>query len=223
LTAIEIFPRLALEMVLAHIDGCRDPLDKAWDWYLLIEIAGAREQADTDLNLTGFLNDCLERGVVHDGVIAQSGSQRADLWRLRHSISEAQRLAGASIKNDISVPVARVAQFIDEATRYAAERLPGVRPVPFGHLGDGNIHFNLSQPEAMASQDFLDLWGEITAGIDTIAVQLGGSFSAEHGIGALKTGELVRLRSDVELGLMRAIKQAIDPHGIMNPGKVIER
>ena len=223
LTAIEIFPRLALEMVLAHIDGCRDPLDKAWDWYLLLEIAGAREQADTDLNLTGFLDDCLERGIVRDGVIAQSGAQRADLWRLRHSISEAQRHAGASIKNDISVPVARVAQFIDEAARYAAERLPGVRPVPFGHLGDGNIHFNLSQPEAMASQDFLDLWDEITAAIHTIAVQLGGSFSAEHGIGALKTGELVRLRSDVELELMRAIKQAVDPHGIMNPGKVLER
>jgi D-lactate dehydrogenase (cytochrome) len=223
LTAIEIFPRLALEMVLAHIDGCRNPLDKAWDWYLLIEIAGARDQADTDQNLTGFLDDCLERAVVRDGVIAQSGKQRADLWRLRHSISEAQRHVGASIKNDISVPVARVAEFIDEATRYAAERLPGVRPVPFGHLGDGNIHFNLSQPEAMASQEFLDLWGEITAAIHTIAVQLGGSFSAEHGIGSLKTGELVRLRSDVELGLMRAIKQAVDPHGIMNPGKVLER
>lgn len=223
LTAIEIFPRLALDMVLAHIDGCRDPFDKAWDWYLLIEIAGVRDQADTDQNLTGFLDASLAAGVVRDGVIAQSGTQRADLWRLRHSISEAQRHAGASIKNDISVPVARVAQFIDEAASYAAQRVTGVRPVAFGHLGDGNIHFNLSQPEAMPSQEFLDLWDEITAAIHTIAVQLGGSFSAEHGIGALKTGELVRLRSEVELDLMRAIKQAVDPRGIMNPGKVLER
>ena len=223
LRAVEIFPRLALEMVLAHIDGCRDPMDTAWNWYLLIEVASARDQAGTDQNLTRFLDDSLERGVIHDGVIAQSGAQRADLWKLRHSISDAQRHAGASIKHDISVPVSRVAEFIEESSNYAERRVPGVRPVPFGHLGDGNIHFNLSQPEAMASQDFLDLWDEITAAIHTIAVQLGGSFSAEHGIGALKTGELVRLRSETELELMRAIKQAVDPHGIMNPGKVLER
>ena len=223
LRAVEIFPRLALEMVLAHIDGCRDPMEGTWDWYLLIEVASARDQSGTDQNLSRFLGDSLERGIIHDGVIAQSGSQRADLWKLRHGISDAQRHAGASIKHDISVPVSRVAEFIEESVNYAEQRVPGVRPVPFGHLGDGNIHFNLTQPEAMAPQDFLNLWDEITAAIHTIAVQLGGSFSAEHGIGALKTGELVRLRSEGELELMRAIKQAIDPQKIMNPGKVLEQ
>lgn len=223
LRAVEIFPRLALEMVLAHIDGCRDPMEATWEWYLLIEVASARDQSGTDQNLSRFLGDSLERGIIDDGVIAQSESQRTDLWKLRHCISDAQRHAGASIKHDISVPVSRVAEFIEESVKYAKQRVPGVRPVPFGHLGDGNIHFNLTQPEAMASQDFLDLWDEISAVIHTMAVEFGGSFSAEHGIGALKTGELVRLRSEGELELMRAIKQAIDPQAIMNPGKVLEK
>lgn len=221
LVAFELLPRIAMDMVLAHIPGSRDPLADAAAWYVLLELAGAREQAILDDALGVFLGRRLEDGLVQDGVVASSAAQRAALWSLRHAVSEAQKKAGASIKHDISVPVSRIPQFLAAADEAVKARVPGIRPVPFGHLGDGNLHYNLSQPEAMESQEFLDLWPQLNVIVHTLAVTMGGSFSAEHGIGFLKTAELERLADPVALELMRAVKSVLDPGRIMNPGKVL--
>jgi FAD/FMN-containing dehydrogenase len=221
MVAFELLPRIALDMVLTHIPGSRDPLADASAWYVLLELAGARDQDVLDSALTAFLADQLKHGLIQDGVVAGSGAQRAALWSLRHAVSEAQKKAGASIKHDISVPVSRIPQFLAAADAEVKARVPGIRPVPFGHLGDGNLHYNLSQPERMDAQAFLDLWPLLNEAVHSIAVSMGGSFSAEHGIGFLKTGELERLSSPIKLELMRQIKAALDPRGIMNPGKVL--
>jgi FAD/FMN-containing dehydrogenase len=167
-----------------------------------------------------FLVQVQTAGLVSDGVIAASGPQRDALWRLRHSMSEAQKEEGASIKHDVSVPVASMEQFLGRATPAVEKMVPGVRVVAFGHLGDGNVHFNLSQPPGADGADFLARWAEISHRVHEIAISLGGSFSAEHGIGVLKVQELATWRGGVPLDLMRAVKRAIDPLGIMNPGKL---
>ena len=178
-------------------------------------------RSELDDALVAFLDSRLEDGLVQDGVVASSAAQRTALWSLRHSVSEAQKKAGASIKHDISVPVSQIPQFLAAADAAVKVRVPGIRPVPFGHLGDGNLHYNLSQPEGMGSQEFLDLWPQLNEMVHTLAVSMGGSFSAEHGIGFLKTAEFERLGSPVALNLMRAVKAALDPRNIMNPGKVL--
>jgi FAD/FMN-containing dehydrogenase len=221
LIAFELMSRASLSFVLEFLPGAREPLPKTSVWYVLLEIATARDQATAEEELESFLADCLESGLVSDGVAARSSVQREAFWALRHNISDAQKLGGASIKNDISVPVSRVGDFIDEAGRLVEAMVAGTRVVAFGHVGDGNIHFNLTQPAGMQPADFLAMWEPLTREINGIAVRLGGSFSAEHGIGLLKVGELKRLRGGVELELMRAVKQALDPAGIMNPGKVL--
>lgn len=221
LIAFELMNRLSLEFVLRAVPATRDPLARRFPWYLLIELASARDQVATEQELEKFLADCLESGLVRDGVIARSGRERDEFWALRHGISDAQRVGGASIKNDISVPVSRVAAFLTQAERSVAERLPGTQVVAFGHVGDGNIHFNLTQPGGMDSRAFLELWKPLTAAVNAVADSLGGSFSAEHGIGLLKVAELRQFRGGVELELMRAIKRAVDPAGIMNPGKLL--
>jgi FAD/FMN-containing dehydrogenase len=226
MVAFELIPQLAVDMVLSHIPACRDPLESQSEvetagWFVLLEMAGARLQTQTDEQLTDFLATCLETELITDGIVASSEAQRLELWRLRHSISEAQKHAGGSIKHDISVPVSRMPEFLQQADRLVQEILPDVRPVPFGHLGDGNLHYNLSQPENMSKQDFIDMWEQFNHAVHTLAVTMGGSFSAEHGIGLLKVGELERLSDVVDLRLMRAIKHAFDPKGIMNPGKVL--
>jgi len=219
--AFETFPHIAMEMVEEHLPGHRSPLDAAYPWYVLIETAGQLSQALIDQHMLSFLEAGIESGLLTDGVLAQSEAQRAEIWKLRHGISEAQKLAGASIKHDVSVPVSVIPDFIARASDAVAQRLPGIRPVPFGHVGDGNIHFNLSQPEAMESGEFLDLWEEMNDLVHSLAVEMGGSFSAEHGIGYLKRDEMQRLSDPVDLDLMRAIKHALDPQGIMNPGKLL--
>jgi FAD/FMN-containing dehydrogenase len=221
MVAFELLPRIALDMVLAHIPGSREPLAGASAWYVLLELAGARDQSTLDDALAAFLASRMEDGLVQDGVVASSAAQRTALWSLRHAISEAQKKAGASIKHDISVPVSRIPQFLASADELVKARVPGIRPVPFGHLGDGNLHYNLSQPVAMEAQAFLDLWAQLNHIVHSLAVSMGGSFSAEHGIGFLKTAELERLASPVALELMRAVKSALDPRHIMNPGKVL--
>ena len=223
LIAFELMPRIAIDMVVAHIPGCRDPLPDTDGWYVLLELASAREQTAVDEQVTEFLSASMERGWVQDGVVASSDNQRHELWRVRHAISEAQKSSGASIKHDISVPVSSMAEFLLEADRLVAEQLPGIRPVSFGHLGDGNLHYNLSQPVDMAAADFLALWEPLNELVHGLATRLGGSFSAEHGIGFLKAAELERLESKVKMDLMRTIKQAIDPQGLMNPGKVLRK
>ena len=220
LIALELINRLAVDMVLTHIDGTRNPLNERNDWVVLLELGSADTGTAADVALEDFLAAALDDGLVTDAVIAQSESQRAELWRIRHAISEAQKMAGAGIKHDISVPVSRLGEFLVNAQRFVTGRVPGIKIVAFGHMGDGNLHYNLNQPDDMEHDRFIGLWEEISMGVHTLAVELGGSFSAEHGIGALKSGELARLCGEVELALMKQLKAALDPHGIMNPGKL---
>ncbi|MBL4693231.1 MAG: hydroxyacid dehydrogenase, partial [Magnetovibrio sp.] len=158
---------------------------------------------------------------VQDAVIAQSGPQADAIWALREAVPEAQKLEGGSIKHDVSVPVSSVPEFIQKGTEIVQDLIPGVRVCAFGHLGDGNIHFNLSQPQQSEKQDFLDLWHNTNKIVHDLVVQMNGSFSAEHGVGQLKVGEMKRLKDPVELDLMRSIKASLDPANIMNPGKVL--
>ncbi len=221
LTAFEAMNALSVDMVIEHVPGTRRPLDERYPWLLLIELSSARASASAETELQGFLAWALERGLVEDAIVAQSGPQRDALWRIRHHISDAQKHEGASIKHDVSVPVTAVPEFCQRAEDVVARLIPGIRLVAFGHVGDGNVHFNLSQPVGMEASAFLDRWAAIAAEVHGVAMALGGSFSAEHGIGLLKTGDLARWRSAPELALMRAIKVAVDPAGIMNPGKLL--
>jgi FAD/FMN-containing dehydrogenase len=221
LVAFELINRMAVDLVVAGIPGVRDPLDERPDWYILLELGSADKGAAADDAMERFLATQLEAGMLSNGVLARSSAQREDFWRLRHNISEAQKVAGAGIKHDISVPVSRIDEFLEIAGRKVEEHIPGVHIVAFGHLGDGNLHFNLNQPEGMTAETFLDFWDAVSQEVHAIAVGLGGSFSAEHGIGILKTGELERWRGGVELELMRSVKVALDPQGIMNPGKLL--
>lgn len=221
LTAFEFASDATLDLVLSHIPGTRSPLESRAPWHVLLELGTCRDQSGSDVLLTDFLARMQERGLVTDGVLATSGRQRDALWHLRHSMSEAQKKAGASIKHDISVPVARLPAFIAEATAWAERAAPGVRVVAFGHLGDGNVHFNLGPPPGSDPAPYLARWDEISRGIHGIAVALGGSFSAEHGIGMLKRDELAHWRGGVPVDVMRLIKGALDPLGIMNPGKLL--
>ncbi len=221
LTAFEFANHTSLDFVIRHIPGSRAPLGSDSPWYVLLELGTARESADTGADLERFLAGMLERHTVTDGVVATSGAQRNALWRLRHSMSEGQKIEGASIKHDISVPVSSIGEFVARASAWAESAVPGVRVIAFGHLGDGNVHFNLSQPVGADPAAFLARWDEIAAQIHQIAVDFGGSFSAEHGIGSLKVAELERWRGGTTIEVMRAIKGVLDPHNIMNPGKLL--
>lgn len=216
----EIIKRSGFELVLRHFEDAVDPFGDAHEWYVLVELT-----AGTDGWLRGVLEQglggAMEAGLVLDAVLAESETQRQALWALRENMSEAQKLEGASIKHDVSVPVSRVPDFLAQATRDVEAAMPGIRPVPFGHIGDGNIHFNLSQPVDMDPQEFIGQWQAMNDIVHGVVARLNGSISAEHGIGTLKREEITRYKSDVALGAMRAIKQALDPKGIMNPGKLV--
>lgn len=221
LSAFEFMGRRGIEFAIRHVNGVIDPFAEPHPFYVLIELATPR----ADAALSGTLEDVLARayedGVAADAVIAASEAQAQDLWRIREAIPEGQKPEGGSIKNDVSVPVSKVAQFLDQATAAVEAAQPGLRVVAFGHLGDGNVHFNLSQPEGMDAGVFLAEWDRFDRIVSDIAIGLGGSFSAEHGIGRLKCVDMQRYKSEVELDLMRSIKRALDPKGILNPGKVL--
>ncbi len=219
--AFEYMGGLGVALVLRHIPGTSLPLAMPAAHYALIELATPRADADLSAQLEALLAGALAEGIVQDAVIAASEAQAQAIWRLREEHSEAQKRAGASIKNDISVPVSRVPALLREARAACEALLPGVRVVAFGHLGDGNIHFNLEQPEAMAAADFLARDHEIMDTVNAVVRRLGGSFSAEHGVGRLKPYMMPDWRGGAELDLMRRIKQAIDPQDIMNPGKLL--
>ena len=221
LTAFEFASQFTLDLVLKNIAGSRSPLADRSPWHLLVEVSTARDDASLETRVQEFLARMLDAGLVTDGIVAASGVQSDALWRLRHSMSEAQKKEGASIKHDVSVPVARMEQFLIRATAAVEQLVPGVRVVAFGHLGDGNVHFNLSQPVEADGATFLARWAEISHRVHEIAQSFGGSFSAEHGIGALKVTELAHWRAGVELDLMRSLKRALDPLNIMNPGKLL--
>ncbi len=213
--AFEMISRFALALVTRYVPGASDPLAEPAPWYVLTDLTVARDEAE------GFLAAALERGLVADAVLASSPEQAKALWKLRESISEAQKHEGASIKHDISVPVSHIPAFVREGLAAAEKLIPGIQPVPFGHVGDGNLHFNFTQPKGADANAYLARWEDLNRVVHEIVVAHGGSISAEHGIGVLKREEGRRYKSAVELDLMRRIKQAIDPTGIMNPGKGI--
>jgi FAD/FMN-containing dehydrogenase len=222
LTACEIMSRLALDLVTQYIPNTRDVFDRPHPWYLLVELQSTLATEDLDGLLERALEEVVERGLVVDAIVAKSDAQRAALWRLRESIPEALAAAGAQIKHDVSVPIAAMPAFTAEAHHWIHEQMPGARVVPFGHIGDGNLHFNVSQPGDIAAADFLRRSADIECGVHDIAHRFGGSFSAEHGIGRYKLRELSRYRSATELDIMHTLKGALDPRGIMNPGKLLE-
>ncbi len=218
LCAFEIMPRIGIEFVLSHIPDTRDPFDVAHPWYVLAEMSGG---GDITAYMQGVLEKGFENGAVLDAIIAASESQREDLWRLRHGLSEAQKPEGGSIKHDISVPVSAMPEFITAASRAVETFMPGCRPVAFGHLGDGNVHFNVSQPVGMKREDFLARWQDMNAIVHKIVMDMNGSISAEHGIGILKRDLMRDVKSPVELDMMRVLKFGFDPLEILNPGKLL--
>ena len=220
LSAFELLPRIALELVTRHIDGTRDPLAAPSPWYVLIEATGGRH-ANLEASFADGLAAAVTAGLVSDAVVASSATQAAALWKLRESISEAQKREGSSIKHDIAVPVAAIPAFLAKATLAVNAIVPGARPVSFGHLGDGNIHFNFNAPGAGNDPEFLARWDEVQQVVHDIVKEFGGSISAEHGIGVMKVGSLPRYKSHEELDAVRALKTAFDPKNILNPGKVI--
>jgi FAD/FMN-containing dehydrogenase len=213
--------RICLDFVLAHMPDTQDPLGERHDWYVLIELSSPAPEAGLEAAMERVFERAMEDGLVLDGTIAASEAQARNLWALREHASDAQKPEGGSIKHDVSVPVSKVPEFIRRAVELTEETIPGSRPVPFGHVGDGNVHFNVSQPLGADREAFLARWDELNAVIHDLVFELGGSFSAEHGIGQLKRAALERYRSEVEVGLMRTLKEALDPKGIMNPGKVV--
>ena len=221
-TSFELMPRIGVDMVLRHVPGCRDPMQQSYDHYILLDLASGHEDDSLRRELERQLADALDRGLVHDAVIAESEGQARALWALREGLPEAQKHEGGSIKHDVSVPVSMVPAFLEKAGRAVEAALPGIRVVAFGHLGDGNIHFNLSQPlEGWEKDAYIDQWEPINRIVHDIVDSLDGSISAEHGIGRLKKAELIRYKSKIELDLMRSLKATLDPKGIMNPGKIL--
>jgi FAD/FMN-containing dehydrogenase len=210
-----------MSFVLRHIEGASLPLASPADHYVLVELATPRPDAGLRAALEQVLEAALEAGVVIDAVLAESAAQRAAIWRLREEHSEAQKREGASVKNDVSVPVSRVPELIRRASAACEALMPGIRVVPFGHMGDGNIHFNLAQPADMDAAAFLARDHEIMDTVCEVVRDLGGSFSAEHGVGRLKPYMMPDWRGGAELELMQRIKRAIDPANLMNPGKVL--
>jgi FAD/FMN-containing dehydrogenase len=219
-TSFELMTRLGIEMVLRHAAGCRDPLQKPYPWYVLLELSSQSKTGLREL-LEEILTEGLNRGLVLDAAIADSLEQAKAFWRLREMFGEVQRHEGGSIKHDVSVPVAAVPDFIAEANAAVAALLPEARPVPFGHVGDGNIHYNVSQPVGADRAEFLARWNEVNAAVFAVVKKFGGSISAEHGVGVMKRDLLPSVKDPVALDLMRKIKHLLDPNNILNPGKVL--
>ncbi len=217
----EYVSRAALELVLRHVDGSRDPLDAPYAHYLLLELAAGDSDTELRDTLERILSAGMAAGEILDGTIASSGLQRTALWHLRERVPEAERLAGGSVKHDVSVRISDVPKFI----ALASAQLPAIAPhgvSVYGHIGDGNLHYNLLAPAGVSTEVFRGASAQaLSEAVHDLAARLGGSFSAEHGIGVLKRNELARYRSPAALAMMRAVKTALDPESVMNPGKVL--
>jgi FAD/FMN-containing dehydrogenase len=217
-TAFELIGREALGLVIRHIPGARVPVSGDYDWQVLVEVSAFAANENLDETLQDSL---AQTSFVRDAALAQNETQRLEFWRLRENISEAQRIDGLSIKHDISVPVSHVAEFIALANAAVAGEFPNVRIVCFGHVGDGNLHYNLSCSADADNDVFIARSGEVNRMVHDLVDSLGGSISAEHGLGQLKRDEIRRYKNAIEMELMQSIKHALDPRGLMNPGKVI--
>ena len=220
-SSFELIPRAGIELTTRHVPGVSDPLATAYEWYVLCELSSSRAAEPLDAVLEEALAAALARATVLDAALVRSERERSALWKLRETIPEAQRHEGASLKHDISLPVAALPEFVARAASWVGEHVPEGRLVAYGHVGDGNLHFNISQLPTADRERFLARAEEIRRAIHDMVREFGGSFSAEHGIGRLKVAELERYGSPVELELMRSVKRAFDPQGIMNPGKVL--
>jgi FAD/FMN-containing dehydrogenase len=216
----ELVPHVALQLVLEHIPAARDPGVKRAGWYLLLELTSTGT-TEFDSLLQEQLAAAMDAGLVQDAALAQSEQQREDFWRLRESVPEAQRHSGASLKHDVAVPVAAVPELIARGGHLVTDLAPEGFLVAYGHVGDGNLHFNVNQRVGADRAAFLEREGPLKRAVHDLVARLGGSFSAEHGIGQLKVAELERYAQPAELAAMRAIKRALDPRGILNPGKVL--
>lgn len=221
IAAFELMSRFAHDTSVTHLANITRPLVSETDWHVLIELTSSRPHDDLNSVLVELLSDAVDAGFASDATVAQSDAQRKNLWALREGIPEAQGFEGASIKHDVSVPVSKVPDLLARGITAAMDLIPGIRPCPFGHVGDGNIHFNFTQPVDMEKDDYLARWDDVNRAIHDIVADLGGSISAEHGIGRLKRDELVHYASAEKMKLLRSIKGAIDPDNRLNPGKVV--
>ncbi|MGQ3300208.1 FAD-binding oxidoreductase [Reyranella sp.] len=226
-TSCELMGRQGLDLVLQHIPGAADPLAERHDWYVLLEWSSTRARRDGENagglreKMEAYLGEAMERGVVLDATIAQNEAQARALWSLRENHTEASKKEGPSVKHDISVAVSKIPSFVTEGLAAMKKALPEGRPVTFGHVGDGNLHFNCQAPAGWDKARFTPHARNVTAAIYDLVVSYGGSISAEHGIGLLKVDELAHYRSQVEIDTMRTIKRALDPQNLMNPGKIV--
>lgn len=221
LTGFELMPRIGIEFTTRHIPGVRDPLASIHPWYALVDISTSDSAETAETMMQELLADAFEAELVADAAIASSIAQQDAFWHLRESMSDAQKPEGGSIKHDVSVPVSRIPAFLKEADAAVHALMPDARICAFGHLGDGNIHYNISQPVGADKAAFIARWREVNTVVHAVVHKHTGSISAEHGVGQLKRDELAASRPAIETELMRRIKQAFDPAGIMNPGKVI--
>lgn len=221
LTAFEFLSQRALDFVTRHVANARKPFGETYPWSVLIDVTGHAEDGRANATAEAIAETAVEAGFAVDVVLAQSLSQSQALWHLRESASEAQKFAGASIKHDVSVSIGTIPEFITRADALVERLCPGARPVAFGHFGDGNVHYNITQPEGMEGARFLERWEEIADAVHALVTSLHGSISAEHGIGQMKRSALRLAKSEVELDVMRRIKAVLDPNGILNPGKLL--
>jgi FAD/FMN-containing dehydrogenase len=220
-TSFELMPRLAVELTVRHVPGVADPLDQNTPWYLLIELASPNPRQDLTALLTATLEDAAARGTITDAMLATSIAQAQAMWKLRESVPEAQRLHGASLKHDVSVPVSAIPTLIEQGSALVHRLAPEGDVVSYGHAGDGNLHFNVSQKPGADIKSFVARGPVLELAMFDLVESLGGSISAEHGIGRLKAAEFARRADPVELAVMHELKRALDPKGILNPGKVL--
>ncbi len=220
LKTFEFMSRFGVEIVVKHTDGAREPLEGEHKWYVLLELASQSEAGLND-KLMALLEAAFEKEIIEDAVVAASLDQRTAFWTLRENLSEKQKHEGGSIKHDVCLPVALVPAFLAEAGPIVEKTIPGARPVPFGHMGDGNVHYNVTQPVGADKAGFLARWEELNEAVHAVVTRMNGSISAEHGVGVLKRDLLPGVKDPVALEVMRRFKAALDPKGTLNPGKVL--
>ncbi len=221
ITTFEVMPRIVIDFELKYLKGISDPFDRKHDWYVLIEIQSARNDPALAEAIETSLGAAIEAALIDDALLAQNEAQRLAFWRMREQIPDGERQAGASIKHDVSVPITDIPALVKEGSAAMLMLVPNGRVISFGHLGDGNLHFNLCQPDRCDPVEFIAMTPQVNRAVHDIVAKYRGSIAAEHGIGQLKRNELAHYKSPVEMDVMRAIKKALDPKGLMNPGKVI--